>query len=354
MAEERKKQAGGEDISALPVTSLDPTDARRKKILAIAAEYLTDPFSDTTRERQKWLLISAILTLCLARAAVRVTGAKLEVVDIDIESLDLVYVFALATLYLMALFGVGALQEITSAQYRIDEGCFELQQVFLEAAMEDVRQQKMLDDIKAELNASADQQQRAADEVKPELEKLKIRNEALKARFEKVTTRLDQIEAALKDASLRKSRVGALKRERAILWERAHRIFEAETAVDEKTKKATEELEAKQDAIRAAQEAEVPGKFERLFNAIFRYRHDFSADEASKVSARLRTHLKLRMSVELVLPLVFGLLATVVGFWPSLHKKPRVEPHREPFALAARVTPAPQLIEVTSTLPSAR
>jgi hypothetical protein len=40
MAGEPKKQAGGEDGLPLPGTPLDPADARRKKILVIAAEYL--------------------------------------------------------------------------------------------------------------------------------------------------------------------------------------------------------------------------------------------------------------------------------------------------------------------------
>ncbi len=37
---EPKKQASGEDGLPLPGTPLDPADARRKKILVIAAEYL--------------------------------------------------------------------------------------------------------------------------------------------------------------------------------------------------------------------------------------------------------------------------------------------------------------------------
>jgi hypothetical protein len=350
MAEEPKKQAGGEEILPLPETLLDPADARLKRILVIAAEYLTDPFSDATRERQKWLLVSAILTLCLARAAVRVTGAKLEVLDLDIESLNLVYVFALATLYLMVLFGVGAWQEFTAAQYRIQEGRAELQKIVIEAARGPLNHRETLREIEARNAYYAEQWQKANDEDADASAKFKEDDQTLRARKADADKIFDGIRLEQAKPNLSVARKEELADKVAKVRNAVNVVERLQDGLAERRDHWNATFQMRRDEIRAAQEADGgPGKLEKLLNAIFRYHNDKSTESASQVSRTLVRHLKLRMSVELVLPLAFGLLAVVVGFSPSLHKKPRVAPHREPFALAH--VPS---VESTLTLPSAR
>jgi hypothetical protein len=343
MAEEQEKQGTADaKTSAQPASdaTLDPSAARLSRVVAIAARYLTDPFSETTRERQKYLLISAILTLCLARAVVKLTGAKLEVLELDIESFNLVYVFALATLYFMVIFGVGAWQEFVAAGYRIEEGRSQLQQIAHEAAQEALQTMEDLREFDTRRAEFANEWQRLAGEAIPVSEKFEEDNRFLKKRFADAEKYYKDLKARSNDPRLPKSERAASEAKLANATDRMQAILNYEHDLDKMKKQATEDFERRQDELRSKRDAEVgSGRLEKLLDAIMRTGNDSSAERARKAAQELVTHLKLRMSVEFILPLVFGAFALVVGFSPSLHKKPRVEPNREPFALVARVTP---------------
>jgi hypothetical protein len=82
-------------------------------ILTEATHLINDPFSETTRARQRYLLISSVITLTLTFSVFNITklsGLGVEGV-INIHSAHLACIFATATTYLLLLFLVGAIQE---------------------------------------------------------------------------------------------------------------------------------------------------------------------------------------------------------------------------------------------------
>jgi len=123
---------------------LAPDALRRVKIFRAGSELLRDPFSDATHERQKLLLGLALLTLGVSRCLFVIKKVSIEDVEVEIAIAHLSYVLAALTIYITALFGVGAWQEWKRAKDELDAGLQTLSLYFYEAIQNPARQAEQL------------------------------------------------------------------------------------------------------------------------------------------------------------------------------------------------------------------
>lgn len=80
----------------------------------VAGRLLHDPFSDVTRQRQRYLLIASIITLALTFSVFDVSRLSIWGGSgvVTLSSSHLACIIAFATIYLVALFLVGGIQEV--------------------------------------------------------------------------------------------------------------------------------------------------------------------------------------------------------------------------------------------------
>jgi len=108
---------------------------------------LRDPFSDVTRERQKYVLIVSTLVLCLRLAVVNIDKVEAEWFHLTVNPQRIVYVLALAMIYLTILFAIGAKQELNAAKYDAQAGVLPLRAAVQELLDESSERGKKITEI---------------------------------------------------------------------------------------------------------------------------------------------------------------------------------------------------------------
>ncbi len=322
MAEEEKK-AGAPVGDAAGTEGLDPRAARRKKILTAGAELLREPFSDATRERQKYLLISAVLTMCLARGIASIESVELEFLRVRVAA-EITHVFAFATAYLMILFGIGAWQELTAANYAVKAALVYPMKLLTDTVIASARQVLALDTLAThaapywDAVRAAELEYRRKDDahaerirrLDEELTRLRNRHaeisqtkesrpeerEARTVELEKVNQRIEKIEERKEDAEVERDE------DRSEYLHRPGIIAQGYGASD-----LSQEIAALGTTVTGDYKGEIP-------------------DAVLKLADRSVRYLALRKWAEILLPLIFGAIAVLVGLHPVVIHTPPITP----------------------------
>jgi flagellar biosynthesis GTPase FlhF len=299
---------------------LDPQEARLEQIFGAASQVLHDPFSDATRERQKYLLVVALLTMCLARSVISIENWKPEDLEvrINLTSHGLSYIFAGATLYLMILFGIGAWQELTTAGYELRAAMPRFRKLFLDAALAPGKLQARKDKVDPKWAAFKDEWEaaRAADELAqkslaPERQKLEDRRRQIEHEHSEKWRQLKAMNAgqAAREAETRR------------YDEAKFELNEDEQELFDRSRASIKVREDQQAHLIEKHKVDEQGKeFVEIALGSVKAYLDPSAPSALKVVKTIDRHLKSRRWLELFLPLIFGAIAVYMGLHPVASK----------------------------------
>jgi hypothetical protein len=314
------RQGSGYHVPTATDILLDPQEARLEQIFGAASQVLHDPFSDATRERQKYLLVVALLTMCLARSVISIENWKpgdLEV-RINLTSHGLSYIFAGATFYLMILFAIGAWQELTTAGYELRAAMPRFRKLFLDAALAPGKLQARKDAVDPKWTAFKDDWDaaRATDEVTqkslaPEKQKLEERGRQIEREHSEKCRQLKATHAdqAAKDAETKR------------YDEAKFDLNEDEQELFDKSRASIKVRDEQQAHLIEKHKVDEQGKeFIEIALASVKAYRDPSAPSALKVVKTIDCHLKWRRRLELVLPLIFGAIAIYMGLHPVASK----------------------------------
>jgi hypothetical protein len=314
------RQGSGSHAPTATDILLDPQEARLEQIFGAASQVLHDPFSDATRERQKYLLVVALLTMCLARSVISIENWKPEDLEvrINLTSHGLSYVFAGATFYLMLLFGVGAWQELTTAGYELRAAMPRFRKLFLDAALAPGKLQARKDAVdpkwtafKDEWDAATATDERTQKSFDPEREKFEERRREIEREH---SEKCRQLKAAGADKL-------ALAAETRRYGDAQNELNEDKEDLHAKSEASTKELDKQRAHLIKKHNVDEQGKefTEIALDSVKAYR-DPSAPSALKVVKTIARHLTCRRLLEVFLPLIFGAIAVYMGLHPVASK----------------------------------
>jgi hypothetical protein len=314
------QQGSGTQTSVPAADSLDTPVDRLKKILTAGSHLLHDPFSDVTRERQGYLLIASVLTLCISRAFISIDKVEMGGVDFQLESANIAFVFAAATGYLAILFAVGAFQEILSARYEIHAGMVELGSMFQEAVSTPAKLAADFGLAEEKRAAFTKEWEAATAEWEQATQKIDAEIKKLEEPIERAQKAIDSIDAKIKE---RPQDYEKLEPEKTRAREDFDKITGQKDELFGKRAAVRVQFERKQARIKKNHGAKARNEgYTAMARVAVTPLTDKSPEHALDIAKRSALHLKLRLWVEIAAPLLFAAYAIYYGLNPLPLKTP--------------------------------
>jgi hypothetical protein len=293
-------------------------------ILSVATRLIGDPFSETTKARQKCLLISSVIALTLTFSVFDVnelSGLGIKG-TLNIHSERLACIFAAATAYLLLLFLVGAIQEIGLMKLRLRY--FETQKehdfdVWMDKTEELTRQRRERSQIGLHFIDEAGKPM-------PGINDFGARRKLQTQSLEEATSGLKKTAAALEELpeksededadvqAVRLELVSQLHAHMTALSEFNRRwaeLNEEERKADARLKEARAEKWAQYHKARAEQEPDLDKKIRSLEQSIVVGK----MGETLRISNLATGHVFFREVIEIALPTLFAVGSIAVCLW---------------------------------------
>jgi hypothetical protein len=287
-------------------------------ILSDATRLISDPFSETTRARQRYLLVSSVITLSLTFSVFKVKDLSEFGVKgvVDISSEHLASIFATATIYLLLLFLVGAIQEMGLLKLRLRY--FEKQKKpFYEEWMERSDElAKLLDERRQTRERLSDESMKSIMIMNAWAAKREPLSRSLGERGSELSKTIDAMMALPERSEDEGSELQAVRQKLASKFFAQSASFmemaELNTQLNEDERKAIAKAgdESKKDAERARL-VDLNERIETLGNS-----HDMGRlGETMNVGNLASGHLFLRAVVEIALPTMFAVASVAICVW---------------------------------------
>jgi hypothetical protein len=304
--------AGEEERKNLPgADPLDPQTKRLYKVLVAGSRLLRDPFSNVTRERQKYVLIASTIVLCLRLAVVNIDKVEAEWFDLTVNPQRIVYVLALATIYLTILFAIGAKQELTAAKYAAEAGVLPLRDAVRE----------LLDEAGERGKKIAAIIRRAA-----VLNKLEGNDPSREQKMKELNAERHRLEDELGREHTRLSEV--LSKVQAAVGTEKETLLKQQSQLGDKVARIGEQLDEIDADLRPLLLAEWrrprlllrprsrTEELNKLVAAAILAYQDQTPDKLSELIDRLDFYIFFREYAEFLAPIAYGAIGALAGFWP--------------------------------------
>lgn len=293
--------------------SANEDDAFLQNVLRSGQRLTRNSFSKTTRDRQKFLLIAAVLTLAFAFSAIDIDIIKPGVLQaqVKVNNERLANIFAAATVYLLFLFGLGAFQESAADDFRHAYVAVELRPYIKEI-------EKSIDEKRDHLLRLEDEGMSGFRERAEIMEKIRKIEADYSKKREPLQVQQDRLRSQLFDFSgtasaLSREEMSPSSEERMKLFHESSAIASSIMALYHQEDKELAPYQELYDELARKENFEnIRQQQEAIGNTNWQ---NVRIQHLGGVLNRTRNLKRGRKVVEIYAPLLAGILAVIVSLW---------------------------------------